>query len=200
MYLPALVTQCLWEIDYYRRGKPCTESSCLELFRCAIVENDPEARLWLQYCFGGLVRGWLHRHPQGEAACRLQSEETYVTLAFERFWQVTTSKQRLAFNRLVTALQYLRVSFHGALLDTLRADARPREVALPMPGEPLIEESLERKEVWEVLKTMLTNPRDQRLAYLLFHCGLGPREIIRSCPQEWSSVDEISDLRRIIVG
>ena len=56
MHLPALVTQCLREIDHDRRGKPCMDSSRVELFRRAIVEDDPEARLWVQHCFGGLVR------------------------------------------------------------------------------------------------------------------------------------------------
>jgi hypothetical protein len=46
---------------------------------------------------------------------------------------------------------------------------------------------------------ILTNPREQRLAYLLFHCGLGPREMIRFCPQEWSDVQEIYRLRRNIM-
>ena len=100
MHLPALATQCLRENDHSRRGKPCTDKYSVELFRRAIVEDDHEARLWVQHCFGGLVRGWLHRHPQREAACRLQSEETYMALAFERFWQASPSNQRLAFNRL----------------------------------------------------------------------------------------------------
>ena len=200
MHLPALATQCLREIDHYRQGKPCTDRYSVELLRRATVDEDQEAWVWVQHCFGGLVGGWLHRHPKREAACRLQSEETYVALAFERFWRATTSNQRLEFNRLAAVLQYLRASLHGVILETLRADARPREVVLPKPGETQGEESTEHSEAWEVLKTMLANPREQRLAYLLFHCGLGPREIIQLCPQEWSSVDEISGLRCIIVG
>ncbi len=42
---------------------------------------------------------------------------------------------------------------------------------------------------------MLPNKREQRLAYLLFHCGLKSREIVRFCPQE----QEIYQLRRIIL-
>jgi DNA-directed RNA polymerase specialized sigma24 family protein len=136
------------------------------------------------------------------AACRLESEEYYVALAFERFWQATTSKQRVEFSRLAAALQYLRASLHGAILDTLRAYARPREIALPEPGEPgepYVEDSTDSSEVWEVLKTMLADPREQRAAYLLFHCGLKPREVVRLCPQEWSAVGEIYDLRRTIM-
>ena len=39
----------------------------------------------------------------------------------------------------------------------------------------------------------------QRLAYLLFHWGLKPREIVHVCSPEWSSVPEISALRRTIM-
>jgi hypothetical protein len=37
------------------------------------------------------------------------------------------------------------------------------------------------------------------VAYLVFQCNLKPREIIRRCPQEFSEVQEIYRLRRIIV-
>jgi len=43
-------------------------------------------------------------------------------------------------------------------------------------------------ELWDTLKRVLFNTREQRLAYLLFHCGLGPREIVHHCSPEWSSV------------
>ncbi len=46
---------------------------------------------------------------------------------------------------------------------------------------------------------MLPTRRELRLAYLLYHCGLKPREIVRFCPQEWSDVQEIYHLRRNIL-
>ena len=202
MSLPELAAQCLREIDSYRRGEPSTEGASLELLRRATVEDDQEAWVWVQHCFGRLVRGWLRRHPRRVAACRLESEEYYVAQAFERLWQATTLKQRLEFTRLAAALGYLRASLHGAILDTLRMYARPREVPRPVPGEagePQAEDSSERSDVWEVIKTMLSNPREQQVAYLLFHCGLKPREIVRLCPQEWSSAGEIYSLRRAIM-
>lgn len=73
---------------------------------------------------------------------------------------------------------------------------------MPEPGEagePFAEEQAESSEVWEALQVMLPSRREQRLAYLLYHCGLGPREIVRFCPQEWSDVQEIYHLRRAIL-
>src|SRR5712692_6493337 len=199
MSLSALAAQCLREIDHYCQGEPSTDTYGVELLRRATVEDDQEAWVWVQHCFGELVRGWLHRHPKRETACHLESEETYVALAFERFWQATTSNQRVEFSQLAAALQYLRTSLHGAILDTLRAHARPGEVSWPEPGESQVEDSADSSEVFEILKTMLPNPREQRVAYLLFHCGLKPREIVRLCPQEWSAVGEIYGLRRTIM-
>src|SRR2546429_416771 len=67
------------------------------------------------------------------------------------------------------------------------------------PGEPLVEDSTDNSEVWDMLQMILSDPREQRVAYLLFHCGLKPREIVRFCSQEWSDVQEIYRLRRNIM-
>jgi hypothetical protein len=135
-------------------------------------------------------------------ACRLESEENYVAQAFERFWQATAFNRRVEFSTLAAALQYLHASLNGAVLDTLRTYARSREVSLPEPGEPgepLVEDGIENSEVWDTLYKILANPREQRLTYLLFYCGLKPREILRFCPQEWSDVQEIYRLRCTIM-
>jgi hypothetical protein len=202
MSLPELAAQCLKELGNYRRGEPCTEAYGLELLRRATIQDNQEAWSWVQYCFGGMIRGWLGHHPKREVACRLESEENYVAQAFERFWQATAFNQRVEFSTLAAALQYLRSSLNGAILDMLRAYVRPREVSLPgpgEPGEPLVEDNIDDNESWESLYMILANPREQRVAYLLFYCGLKPREIVRFCPQEWSSVQEIYRLRCTIM-
>ncbi len=202
MGLPELAAQCLRELGNYRRGEPCTDAYGLELLRRATFQDNQEAWAWVQHCFGEMVRGWLRRHPQREVACRLESEENYVAQTFERFWQATAFNQRVEFSTLAAALQYLRASLNGAILDMLRAYARPREVSLPgpgEPGEPLVEDSSDNSEVRDILQMILSNPREQQLAYLLFHCGLKPREIVRFCSQEWSDVQEIYRLRHNIM-
>jgi len=171
------------------------------LLRRATVWDDQEAWASLQQCLTEVVRGWLRRHPSREVAARLDSEETYVALAFERFWQATV-QQQIVFRTLSGALAYLRASLHGAILDTLRTSSRPREVSLAEPGEagePYVEDRTDSNQVWEVLQSMLPNAREQRLAYLLYHCGLLPREIVRFCPQEWNDVQEIYRLYRNIL-
>jgi hypothetical protein len=53
--------------------------------------------------------------------------------------------------------------------------------------------------VWEIVQRILPGERERRLAYLLFYCGLKPREIVNFLPQEWGDVHEIYRLRRNIL-
>jgi len=198
MSLLMLATHCLRELGKYRRGEPGTETYGVELFRRATIQGDQEARVWVQRCFDALVRNWLHCHPSYEAAYRLESEENYVAQAFERFWQATATNKRVEFSTLAAALQYLRACLNGVILDTLRSYGQPREASLPEPeeaGEPQVINSTESGEVWGLLKMVLSNAHEQRLAYLLFHCGLKPGEIVRFCPREFSDIHEIYRLR-----
>ncbi len=202
MSLPVLAAHCIRELNKFRRREPCTDTYGIELLRRATVQGNQEAWTWVQHCFGEVVLNWLRRHPKRAYACRLESEEHYVALAFERFWQATASNQQVEFSTLAAALQYLRASLNGAILDTLRADARRREIPLPEPGEPgepHMEDVTFSSEVWDILKTVLSNPREVRLAYLLFYCGLRPREIVQVCPQEFDDLREVYGLRRTIM-
>ena len=77
------------------------------------------------------------------------------------------------------------MSLQSVILDALRAYSRPKEVPLPESGnpeEPFGEDTHEGHEVWDAILPLLPDRRDQRVAYLLFHCGLKPREILRFCP------------------
>jgi len=199
--VPQLAAQCMKEVDNFHQGESYTDVYGVELLRRATMLGDPEAWAWIQHCFSGLVLHWLHCHPYRETACRIENEENYVAQAFERFWQSTSSTQKVAFSTLAAALRYLRLSLNGAILDSLRANARSREVPLPEPGElgePYIEDVPPCSELWEILQSMLPDKREQRLAYLLFYCGLKAREIVRYLPEEWSDVHEIYRLRRSI--
>jgi hypothetical protein len=59
MSIPDLTAQCLRELGTYRRGEPCTDEYGLELLRRATFQDNQEAWMWMQHCFGGMVRAWL---------------------------------------------------------------------------------------------------------------------------------------------
>jgi hypothetical protein len=157
--------------------------------------------VYLQQNLGEVVRGWLHDHPCGKTACRLGSEDGYIAGAFERFWQLAI-EQQLEFSTLDAALLYLRVSLHAAVLDTLRTSSQLKELTWSSSycaREISREDALSCAELWELLQGELSNGREQRLAYLLFHCGLKPREIAHCRPLEFGDVCEIYRLRRNIM-
>jgi hypothetical protein len=149
-----------------------------------------------------MVHDWICRHPQRAMACRRMGEENYVTQAFERFWQATAYNQQIEFRSLAAALQYLRASVNGAILDTLRTYQRPEEVSLPesgAAGEPSRKNETYSREFWDILNGLFPNPREQRLAYLLFNCGFKPRELVHVYSPELSTVQVISVLRRTMM-
>ena len=131
--------------------------------------------------------------------CGPGSEEQYVAQVFARCWQAAGERQ-VDVQTLADVLRYLRVSLNGVVLVTLRASAHPGEMPLEEPGDAGLlgtgaAVKNESGEVWEMLRKALPGRREQRLAYLLFHCGLKPREIVHCCPGEFSDVQEIYTLR-----
>jgi hypothetical protein len=202
MSVSALAVQCKWEISNYTSASAPEAIFSVELLHRAIIDRNQEARACLQQCLGGLVRNWLHCHPSAKVACRLISEEQCVSEAFEHFWQVVGRTQKNECNSLAIALQYLHVCLNGALLEMLRVSQRPGAIPLPWPSEPetqLVEEARAPGEMWKALSNMLPDTRERRLAYLLFNCGLSPREIMQCCSQEFGDIREIYHLRYLIM-
>jgi hypothetical protein len=183
---------------HYSREEANEHQYCLELLSRATVQQDAHAWECLQRQLREIVLSWMRQHPDKEATCRLGSEEHYVNQAFERFWNATLRHQNLEFTTFAAALHYLRACLNGAILDSLRAYSLLREVPLPEPGFPgelVLKDGMDNGARWENLQEMLPDLRERRVAYLLFHCGLSPREIVRFCPQDFNDIDEISRLR-----
>jgi len=201
MSLATLTEYSVRELAKYRRKEPCDDKYCLEIFRRAVMLHDNYAWIALQRQFGENVRLWLGGHSHRELALRYESEQTYIDDAFRRFWQAV-SDQSLSFNTIASALSYLRLCLHCAIMDTLRAYARANIEPIPEhghPDEPQVEDHYHENEFWETIKSLLPGEKEQRVAYLHFHCNLKPREIIRYCPGEFHNEEEIYRLKRNIV-
>lgn len=52
--------------------------------------------------------------------------------------------------------------------------------------------------LWEQVTLLLPSQREQRVAYLLYHYGLSPAEIVHLCPREFPDVEEVSHLRSTV--
>lgn len=89
-------------------------------------------------------------------------------------------------------------------MDTLRCHlrVRSREVPFPEPGcsqEPIAEDSMDSRSIWNSIELLLPDERERRLAYLLYYCGLKPRVIVMRCSGEFDDVKEIYRLNHNIV-
>jgi hypothetical protein len=169
--------------------------SRLELFHRASTHGDLQAWAAFQQSLEETVLTWFHDHPGSQAACRLHGERHFVAQAFERLRQAVVQRQ-VACETFSGMLVYLRASLNGAILEMLRVSKRPRRaISSPWPDG---EDRPDSSEVWDRLQARLSNQRERRLAYLLYHCGLEPAEIVRGSPLEWSDVHEVARLRRII--
>ncbi|GCF08813.1 sigma-70 family RNA polymerase sigma factor [Dictyobacter arantiisoli] len=204
MSLTELVKNCQVEMQRYCRGEADDECYALEIFRRAMKLHDPLAWDALQQCFSGLVFTWMRRHSRRERACSLDSEENYVAQAFTRFWQASINNAELHFFSLASALNYLRASLNGAIMDTLRVYTHLNEIPLPDANDSVFvrelaaEEHEDGDELWQIVCSLLSGEREKRLAYLYFHCGLKAREIVQFCPDEFHDVQEVYRLRHNI--
>ena len=199
--LSSLAQHCAQEMGKRRHKELSDDRFCLEIFRRAIVQGLDAAWTVLQERFGDSVRMWLRSHPSNDIALRHDSEENYVAMTFSRFWHAV-HEQKLEFQSLVAALSYLHATLNGVLMDTTRSHLRSKEVPLPEADsheEPAAGEPDTWYTTWVSIQSLLTDPREQRLAYLLYYCGLKPREVVIRCPNEFASVKEVYRLNCNIV-
>ncbi|HEX6552050.1 MAG TPA: hypothetical protein VF026_04755 [Ktedonobacteraceae bacterium] len=196
MSLSELTSRCMSEIQKYNQREPHNDQCCLEIFRRALVQQDSHAWSALMEHFHGIVLSWVRRHPQREAVRDIDSEENFVALTFERFWRVTVRNKTLEFTTLAGALVFLRACVNSVIIDTLRSQ---KEIPIPENFERIAPEPDESNQRWEVIKGFIPNAREQRLAYLLYYCGLKPRQIVQLLPREFNDVHEIFRLTRNII-
>jgi len=68
------------------------------------------------------------------------------------------------------------------------------------PDEPVsMDELAHDSEMWRSVQSLLTDERERRVMYLLYYCGLKPREIVERCPQEFQDAKEIYRLNHNIL-
>ena len=123
-----------------------------------------------------------------EEHSRIDSENTCLEeLLRALFSQTTTDHQKLDFTQLSAVLHSLMVSLATVALDTLRAQSRSEELQL--------EDKMIGHQVWQRIQQLFPVVREQRLAFLLFHCNLSPTDILHYAPQEFRDKQEICYLR-----
>ncbi len=193
--LTTLADLCTDELRRYRCNEPANDRYFVELLRRAIVEHTDHARSLLQQCLSESIRTWIQSHPNRDVTLLHDSEENFIAQTFSRFWYAVHN-QHVEFTTLSLALRYLRATLNGILIDTQRSQWRLqlRGVSLPEPGcskELAAEKPIDAQKIWKIIESLLFDARERRIAYLLYFCGLKPREIVIRCPKEFDDVKEI---------
>ncbi len=174
------------------------EQHCLKKFVLA-RQGDVCAQQWFQRRFNGILRDWFDHHSYKEEACRIHSEEFYVNGAFQAAWEGPFDRAQMEFDTLSTALRYLAANLNGQILDALRSVKSPDKISITQEREGHEKDGAEAQKLWERLQALLSNQRERRLGYLLFHCGFKPMEIVQAYPQEFIDLSEIRQVRLTIM-
>jgi hypothetical protein len=185
------------EINRYQRGDSVEDSSTLQMLSLARLHNDEQTWRVIEQCFAPLALSWIRRHPRYEEACRVKTERRYLMLTLNRFKHGLV-EQNLTFSSLAGVVRYVQVCVNSVLLDTVRSAAwlekiNQHELLISTNGTDQCADAA-------LLQRLLSDEREQRLAYLLFHCGLSPREIVQTCPSEFADLEEIYQLRRSLMA
>ena len=173
------------------------EVSHLELLRRVSIYGDLEAWAAFQQSLQETVMTWLYAHPACEAVCRMHNERHYVAQTFAQFQQVVV-QGLVDCETLSEVLLSLRASLNGVIMKALRISSRPQADSSHGSAEQDLQGNHGSLELWNWVQTTLSSVRERRLAYLLYHCGLSPAEIVRGFPHEWSDVCEVAHVRCIV--
>lgn len=188
-----LTERCRKEVSRYLHGKPYSEQFCINLLRSATVQNDERAWQALESCFCQVAWQWLDCHPMRKEIGFVKRDEEVVAQALAEL-RNSAVEQGKEFLTLAAALRYLLICLNAAIVDTARTSDRLLKVQ--WREQPA---TADAASIQEKLRQLLPAVREQRLAYLLFHCGLSPEEIVRLCPREFNDLQEISYLRSAIM-
>jgi RNA polymerase sigma factor (sigma-70 family) len=168
---------------------------CLELFRRALVAQDPAAWTAVYAQYHALVRYWLGR---------VADPEDLIQETFTRFNRAATA-ERLAqghFPTLGNLLAFLRRIAINLRINQARQDERKRraeqawsEIHTGTASEDW--EQVERRQLADYILGLLQD--EERLVLrLTYEFDLPPREIAKRYPQHFQDVDEVNRIKERI--
>jgi DNA-directed RNA polymerase specialized sigma24 family protein len=196
MPLGDLAKRCAQETDSYFRKKNNDSRYCLELFRRAIVSRDNDAweAIYIQY--QPQVERWVYRHPKFSS---IDQEAQDLTMqAIERFLKYFTAEKFSVSPSLPAILNYLQTCVNGTILDCWRKIRQVQFEQLEEDHErkildnaPSIEDTLEKEELWQLVKSRLKDDKEYTLVYASIVLDLSSRQILVEYPHIFQDISEI---------
>jgi DNA-directed RNA polymerase specialized sigma24 family protein len=213
--------RCAEETTRFFHAQAVDASPCFELFRRAFAEkkqdgldeeNQPAWEAIIRV-YGGLVAGWVTKHPE---TLRSNNEiQDYVNLAFARFWDAVRKAKFERFPDLRALLAYLKMCVHSAIVeDVRRASLLDRAVALddlvdgvegdvPASADSLTERLVLTREArstfHEAVDARLQSEKERLVVYNLFELDLKPKAIYDLHPKVFADVHEIYRIRQVVL-
>ncbi len=207
MDLATLQRHCRIESERFFRGQPHDTRFAYELFRRALVERCEAAWEYLFHQYRALVESWVRRSSAFSSTG--ESSEYFVGSVFARFWQAITPERFAAFPTLGSLLHYLHLCATCVVIDCARAQswaeivpddrARVRDQVLDAPDEEAINR-VAREEFWRSIDALLICDAERFVLYHSFIMGCKPGEIYEMRRDLFSSVAEVYNVKRNILG
>ena len=192
---------CREQMARYRRGEPCDDRVCLELFRRAVVGRDDAGWRELHHILHDQVISWCR-----QAGGIYGDAEELVCVTWEKFWLHFTPAKFAAATGLGGVLSYLKLCARSAALDgiqghkvqSLDATVIERSDGRPAPGDEHADRDA-RARFWAIVNASLRDERERVLAHLNYEVGLRPCEIQARRPDYFQSSAEVYQVTRNIV-
>jgi hypothetical protein len=207
MTVSDLASACQRETHRFLRGEAAQDAYGVELFRRAVCGRDAAAWEAVAAQFGGLLLGWIKRHPA--AAMLREDVDSLANRALARFWQAVGPERFHRFTSLSSLLAYLKMCAHCAVLDEVRAR---RDVCDPWPvpadredggvaearevGAPAADR-VTGHEIWQTIARELPDQEERLVVYLSFALDLKPREIQRRHRDRYPSTADVYRVKRL---
>ena len=191
-----LAQQCEIEQKRYHLHLPSDDRYCLALLRRGIAGDQDAWRLFQEH-FAGSVLVWLRQHPStNRVSSGAEEDQELVNDTFSKFWQAV-APSRAEFSSLAKALAFLKRCLNSVVIDRWRGHKPIVEIP---PDHPTPEHDPEKRpaeeELWNLIRRILPDRREQKLVRLLWVEDYKPGEVARLFPQDFPDVQAVYQLSR----
>lgn len=190
-----LAERCRDETRKFQNRLTSDTRYCFELFRAALEALQPDAFTELYQVYHQRVRAWVTHHPAFIHSH--EDPEIFVQEAFSSFYFALRGERFARFADLKAVLRYFRLCAESAVLEYTRRirppliDGDDQDIEIADTADAL-NKHIHALEVWERIRQLLPNERQQRLAYYAFVLWLKPSEIAELYPDEWPSARDVT--------
>jgi hypothetical protein len=168
---------------------------CFELMRRAYAELSDEALNHVYTIYLPQLSSRAKRHKQFDRSCG--DSDYFARLAMTNFYsRCHGSNFSEMFSELPAVMGYLKACLHSVIVQDVRENALivslPDDLPAPLSTDRWNAMHISEEEIWAHIGRLLSDPKDERLAYLRWVLEIPPAQIVQLDPQQWKSEREVS--------